>query len=90
MVFVADAGYISKDLEKKFYQENKRILFAKPRANMRVLATDWQTALYNTRFMIEYNFRSLKLFNGLVTSLPRSTSGYCAHYTYSLLAYVLG
>lgn len=89
-IFVADAGYISKDLEKKFYQEYKRILFAKPKANMRVLATDWQTELYNTRFMIEYNFRSLKLFHGLVTSLPRSVGGYCANYSYSLLAYVLG
>lgn len=89
-MFVADAGYISKELEKKFYQENKRILFTKPRANMKVLAEKWQTDLYNTRFMIEFNFRSLKMFYGLITSLPRSVEGYIANYIYSLLAFVLG
>lgn len=89
-VFVADAGYISKDLEKAFYIENKRILFAKPKANMKRLITSWQYNLYNTRMLIELNFRNLKLFNGLITSLPKSVNGYCAHYTYSLLAYVLG
>jgi hypothetical protein len=89
-IFVADAGYISQELEKKFYQENKRILFTKPRANMKVLAEKWQNELYNTRFMIEFNFRSLKQFYGLVTSLPRSVDGYIANYTYSLLAFVLG
>ena len=33
-IFVADAGYSSENLEKEFYIENKRILFAKPRKNM--------------------------------------------------------
>jgi hypothetical protein len=89
-IFVADAGYISKDLEKEFYIENKRILFAKPRANMKQMATWWQTKLYDTRMQIELNFRSLKMFNKLVTSLPRSIDGYLGNYSYSLLAYVLG
>ena len=89
-IFVADACYISKDLEKEFYIENKRILFAKPRANMKRIAAEWQTALYNTRMQIELNFRSLKMFYGLETSLPRSIDGYLANYTHSRLAYVLG
>jgi hypothetical protein len=89
-IFVADAGYISKDLEKEFYIENKRILFAKPKANMKRLITDWQNALYETRMLIELNFRSLKMFHNLVTSLPRSIDGYLGNYVYSLLAYVLG
>lgn len=88
-VFVADAGYISKDLERDFFIENKRILFAKPRANMKKLATALQTRLYNTRMLIELNFRNLKMFYGLVTSLPRSVDGYLGNYIYSLLAYVL-
>lgn len=88
-IFVADAGYISKDLEKDFYIENKRILFAKPRANMKRLATAFQTKLYDTRMLIELNFRSLKMFYGLVTSLPRSVDGYFGNYVYSLLAHVL-
>jgi len=89
-IFVADAGYISKDLEKEFYIENKRILFAKPKANMKRLATKWQLALYQTRMLIELNFRSLKMFNNLETSLPRSIDGYLGNYIYSLLAFVLG
>ena len=88
-IFVADAGYISKDLESDFFIENKRILFAKPRANMKKLATEFQTRLYNTRMLIELNFRNLKMFYGLVTSLSRSIDGYLATYIYSLLAYVL-
>lgn len=88
-IFVADAGYISKDLERDFFIENKRILFAKPRANMKKLATAFQTRLYNTRMQIEINFRNLKMFYGLETSLPRSIDGYLANYIYSLLAYVL-
>lgn len=88
-IFVADAGYISKDLERDFFIEHKRILFAKPRANMKKLATAFQTRLYNTRMQIEINFRNLKMFYGLETSLPRSIDGYLANYIYSLLAYVL-
>lgn len=88
-IFVGDAGYISKDLEHDFFIENRRILFAKPRANMKKLATEFQTRLYNTRMQIELNFRNLKMFYGLETSLPRSVDGYLGNYIYSLLAYVL-
>ena len=86
-IFVADAAYISKKMQRDFYIENKRILFAKPRKNMKVLMTKWQERLYQTRMLIELNFRNLKMFYGLVTSLPRSVSGYLANYIYSLLAY---
>ena len=89
-IFVADAGFISKELEKEFYIEHKRILFAKPRANMKKLITDFQKRLYDTRMLIELNFRNLKMFYGLETSLPRSIDGYLGNYIYSLLAYVLG
>ena len=54
---------------------------------MKKMMTDWQEKLYQTRMMIELNFRSLKLFYGLVTSLPKSVDGYVANYIYSLLAY---
>jgi len=88
-IFVADAGYISRDLERDFYLEHKRILFAKPRANMKRIATDWQNRLYDTRMQIELNFRNLKLFYDLETSLPKSIDGYLGNYVYALLAYVL-
>jgi hypothetical protein len=88
-IFVADAGYISKDLEKEFYIEYKRVLFAKPKANMKRLITGWQKNLYDTRMLIELNFRNLKMFHNLETSLPKSIDGYLGNYVYSLLAYVL-
>ena len=88
-IFVADAGFISKDLEQEFFIENKRILFAKPRANMKKLATDFQKKLYDTRMLIELNFRNLKMFYNLETSIPRSIDGYFGNYVYSLLAFVL-
>lgn len=86
-IFVADAGYVSAKLQREFYQENQRILLAKPRANMKKLMAKWQEILYCTRSLIETNFRCLKNFHGLVTSLPRTRAGYFANYIYALLAY---
>ncbi len=88
-IFVADAGYVSRQLEKDFYLENKRIVFIKPRKNMGKLITGFQFRLYQTRMLIELNFRNLKMFYNLVTSLPRSVNGYLANYIYSLLAYLV-
>jgi len=88
-IFVADAGYVSEKLEQEFYQENKRILFAKPRKNMQKIITFWQKKLYDTRMIIELKFRNLKMFYGLITSLPRSIDGYFANYIYSVLACAL-
>lgn len=86
-IFIADAGYISKKLQEEFYVAHQRILFAKPRANMKKVITAFQNFLYGTRMLIELNFRNLKLFYGLITSMPRSVNGYLANYIYSLLAY---
>jgi hypothetical protein len=88
-IFVADAEYVSEKLEREFYREHRRILFARPRKNMKKLITAFQYHLYNTRMLIELNFRNLKMFYGLVTSLPRSINGYLANYFYSILAYAL-
>lgn len=88
-IFVADAGYISEDLARRFFIENRRILFAKPRANMKKLATEFNNQLYDTRMLIEQHFRNLKEFHLLVTHLPRSIDGYFGNYLYALLAYVL-
>lgn len=88
-LFIADAGYLSEKLQREFYQENKRMLIAQPKKNMKKLITPLHFHLYNTRMLIELNFRNLKMFHNLVTSLPRSVSGYFANYTYSLLSYLL-
>ena len=88
-VFVADAGYVSEKLEKEFFQENKRILFSKPRKNMKKVITFLQKKLYDTRMIIEINFRNLKMLYNFVTSFPRSVNGYLANYMHSILAYIL-
>jgi len=86
-IFVADAAYLSKELAEEIYKLGKGILFAKPRRNMKKLITNFQFHLYNTRMLIEINFRNLKAFHNLITSLPKSPNGYFANYIYSLLAY---
>ncbi len=89
-IFIADAGYVSEKLERSFFKEGIRGIFSKPRSNMKKLATQLDTFLYGTRMCIELNFRNLKCFYGLITSLPRSVAGYLANYAYAILSYVLG
>ncbi len=86
-LFFTDAGYVSEKLEEEFYQEEKRIVFIAPKKNMKKLITGWQYFFLKGRATIELSFRSLKMFHGLVTSLPRSVDGYFANYIYSLLSY---
>ena len=88
-IFIADAGYVSENLEKEFYRENKRILFTKPRKNMKKVITFFQKKLYDTRMTIELNFRNLKMLYNLVSSFPRTINGYLANYIHSIAAYAL-
>ena len=88
-IIVADAGYVSKQLEREMYVDGKRWVLIKPFKTMKKLAEAWQLALYNRRFRIEFDFRSLKLFHGLVSSLPRSVEGYISNYLLALTSFVL-
>lgn len=88
-LFVADAGYVSKDLERDFFIEGKRMLITATRKNMKKLATAAHIALLNLRMRVEIHFRVLKLCYGLVTSFPRSIDGYLAHYLSSICAYLI-
>jgi hypothetical protein len=88
-LFIADSGYVSKKLQRDFNIKDKRILIVKPRKNMKNQMTELEEFFYKTRAIIELNFRTLKVFYGLITSLPRSVNGYLANYIYSLLAYQL-
>lgn len=88
-IIVADAGYVSKQMEQDMHIEHQRILLIRPYKTMKKLATLWQLAIYKGRFQIEFDFRCLKLFHGLVTSMPRSINGYLANYLQSLLSFVL-
>lgn len=88
-ILVADAGYVSKQLERDMYVEGKRWCLIRPYKSMKRLATLWQLAVYKGRFKIEFDFRCLKLFHGLVTSMPRSVTGYLANYLHAMLSFVL-
>ena len=88
-IFVVDAGYISKELEKEFSLDNERWLITVPRANMKKIATLLEIALQRSRMRIELHFRNLKLFFNLITGLPRSIDGYLQNYLSSLLAYMI-
>jgi hypothetical protein len=88
-IIVADAGYVSKKLEDDMNIEGKRWLLIRPYKTMKKLMTGWQEKLYQGRFQIEFDFRSLKLFHGLITSLPRSINGYLANYIHALASFVL-
>lgn len=88
-IIVADAGYVSKQLEDDMNIDYQRWLLIRPYKTMKKLMTAWQDALYRGRFQIEFDFRSLKMFHGLVTSLPRSINGYLANYIHALTSFVL-
>jgi hypothetical protein len=88
-VIVLDAGYVSKELEQSMNVDSKRWLLIRPYKSMKKLMTQWQEDLYRGRFSIEFDFRSLKLFHGLVTSLPRSVNGYMHNYLSALLSFAL-
>jgi len=87
-IIVADAGYVDKEMEKEMSVPG-RVLLIKPYKNMRKIAAAWQTAVYNSRFQIEFDFRNLKLFHGLVSSLPRSINGMIGNYLFALLSFVV-
>jgi hypothetical protein len=86
-IVVADAGYVSKDLNQ-VSAENGNILLTAVRKNMKTLATVFQNKCMNMRSRIESVFGELKERFGLVTSLPRSVSGYLAHYVRCLFGYM--
>jgi len=88
-IIVADAGFVSKQLENDMNIDGKRWLLIRPYKTMKKLMTKWQEDLYAGRFQIEFDFRSLKMFHGLVTSLPRSVNGYLANYIHALTSFVL-
>jgi hypothetical protein len=88
-IIIADAGYVSKKLEKDMDIDGKRWIMIQPKKTMRKLALPWQLKLYKLRFVIEFDFRSLKLFHGLVTSMPRSVNGYLANYLNAVCSFVI-
>jgi IS5 family transposase len=88
-IFVADAGYVSSQLEKDFFIENKRMLLTCMRSNMKKLATFDDIELLKTRMQIEDNFGNLKQFHNLTSTVCRSPKGYFVSYLSSICSYML-
>lgn len=84
---VADAGYLSKYYERKFWDLGTYFVTA-TRSNMKTLASLYQQRLMNMRSKVETVFSILKDRFGLITSISRSINGYLAHYIRSLFGYV--
>lgn len=87
-MIIADAGYVSKKLEKKAFSLGKFLLTG-VRANMKKIMTETEHQLLKLRQLVETVFSVLKLRMGLETSLPRSPLGYFAHYVWCITAYQL-
>lgn len=88
-IILADAGYMSRQLERDMNVEGKRWCLFRPLKSMKRMSCAWQHALYAHRWKIEVDFRNLKLFHGLVTSLPRSLSGMLSNYLCALLSFMV-
>ena len=88
-IILADAGYVSRKLEAEMNVEGKRWCLFRPLKSMQRMSCAWQHALYAHRWKIEVDFRNLKLFHGLVTSLPRSLSGMLSNYLCALLSFMV-
>ena len=88
-LFVADAGYVSKDLERDFFIDGERIVITGTRSNMKKVAAAAHIVLLNLRMRVEMHFRVLKLCYGIVTSFPRSIDGYLTHYLAAVCAYLI-
>lgn len=86
-IIVADAGYISKKLEKKA-AKNRNVLVTVVRKNMKKITTLAHNYLLNLRPRVESVFSVLKERLGIVTSLPRSELGYLAHYIHCIFGYM--
>jgi len=87
-IILADAGYASKELERKAAKKGHFLLTCVKR-NAKKLTTFLDICLLNLRPRIESVFSVLKERLGLVTSLPRSIDGYLAHYIHVIFGYLM-
>lgn len=85
---VGDTGYLSSVMNRLLWEERGVMILTPPHHKQtRKLMTAWQFILLRARSKIEAVFDYLKEHLNLVTSFPRSTTGYLVHYIRVLLAY---
>jgi hypothetical protein len=87
-VAVGDTLYGARTMGERIKREYGTIIIATPHPKQkRKITAPWQIALLNQRSKIECVFDYLKEHLHLVTSFPRSISGYVLHYLRILLSY---
>ena len=87
-VAVGDTLYGARVMGKKVWKEYGTIIIAPPWPKQRKkIAAPWQIDLLNLRSKIESVFDILKEHLHLVSSFPRSVSGYLLQYMRTLLGY---
>ncbi|MCX6713804.1 MAG: transposase, partial [Candidatus Vogelbacteria bacterium] len=87
-LIVGDTLYGASVMKKHIWEKYGTIIISPtwPKQNKKV-ATPWQSALLNVRSKIESVFDYLKNHLHLVSSFPRSMSGYLVHYLRVLVSY---
>jgi hypothetical protein len=89
-VAVGDSHYGASVMRKKIFDAYGTLIIAPPHFKQRTkIMTSWQHLLLKARPKIESVFDYLKEHMHLVTSFPRSVSGYLLHYLRILVGYQL-
>ncbi|MBI2120892.1 MAG: IS982 family transposase [Parcubacteria group bacterium] len=87
-VAVGDTLYGASVMRKRMWRRYGTVIIAPPHPKQKKkLTAPWQIELLNIRSKIESVFDYLKEHLHLVSSFPRSVSGYLVHYVRILLAY---
>ena len=87
-ILVGDTLYGASVMKKHIWDTYGTIIIAPPSPKQnKKIATPWQNVLLNVRSKIESVFDYLKNHLHLVSSFPRSMSGYLVHYLRILLSY---
>jgi len=87
-ILVGDSHYGGSVMRKRLWKRYKTVVIAPPHhTQKKKLAADWQMLLLHLRPKIKATFGKLKEHHYLVTSFPRSVTGYFTHYVRVLLGY---
>lgn len=87
---IGDSAYGASVMRRKLYRTFGVIVLAPPHYKQdKLLLSWWELKLLQLRPKIEAVFSRLKLKHKLVTSYPRSVTGYFVHYIRMLLSYQL-
>lgn len=87
-IAVGDSHYGGRVMRQIVWQKFHTAIFSRPHHSQRTkMLTQWQKQLLEWRSIVESTFDYLKDHLNLVTSFPRSITGYFVHYVRILLGY---